>query len=859
MIHSTRPRDPSSEQTETVRPHERNAPRETFEAEPGTVRASALAASHERRQAAVGDLPGGQTCAKRTRKPARGGITPLHFSKRAKASLNLPQQHACTSHGVPAGITAGLTTLHGSALECEAFETLRGWRGELDTCAPGGMLARAICPPTIDGGTRLVYWMPEADEWSEPDEHGEVHRKAANTRREAATIIPDRSGINGRRPFVVRPLPRMAQLQRGFAAILRAVRAAAMRGDLRARDFDLPTYQLALPGIGSMAAPRGRVTCKGKDLSTFVVYVEGGIYLELSLRDGRVLLQAKAQHLWMFGASSEGWLHWWSMWGPLVHWWLQGVIVPARGLHDCGWNVSGVELCQDYVGLSWSREDLKDSRWVGGKESTFGHQREPGFVEEAKQRARVMDEPVYTFGGSAIIETWGVGSRKSPFSLCCYHKDQQLRATGVDGSKYAPVHEAHGWDGEADRTRVEMRITKQALVIERAAFDDVVADAGIPSELLERLDGLDMRDPMTLCDPVTLRAVWWYFGSKYRLCHQTYTASGRPEKSTRLPMDERWAAVVEAGSHMEPNAEWARMWRQDRAVQRRTFEARQRSAYLRQWRATMEIGAARGLSFGACIDQAPDLMGLSLERLTDEELSDLSDHHRRHGRALDLYHHEEKAEASAEYQTERTAAYANYAAIYETNIGPAATGPAKDGRHRLGMDPATWVALRREPSLARLALVRELDGRRLAPESVRPVGAAPPDAAGDDDCGGRPARTAAVRVRGRAPTQESEGRCCGVMDTERSNTGKCTLVFGLRFEASKAGGCCGFEGGDLRRSPRLRSSCAAQEERTPEYLFWVSMAAETPERMPTNTSPSGRSTMLPEPSGCWTASGLHYV
>jgi len=283
----------------------------------------------------------------------------------------------------------------------------------------------------------------------------------------------------------------------------------------------LPQVELDERTGGTRATIPAKVRVSGDRRQRIVLELHDCAYIRVNVESGAVSVQMKAKQLWLLGASRAV-----ERYVGLVSWWVTGEDPGLSGYRRLGWRTTSLEMCSDYVGLSFSRLDVPNI--IGFRKS-----------------AHITD-----VGDAESLQTINVGSRASRVSMCIYDKDRQLEEVrGGNDSTYRRVHERHGWKGE-DRRRVEFRLNTNALTF---TSDE---------------DEIDLRDPAVLCDEVARRRVWAILTSKRRLI-----LPGTDARRTRCQTDPRWEAV-EAAAGVELRGSY----RQDRQAQTDTWhESRKRA------------------------------------------------------------------------------------------------------------------------------------------------------------------------------------------------------------------------------------------------------------------------------------------
>lgn len=283
----------------------------------------------------------------------------------------------------------------------------------------------------------------------------------------------------------------------------------------------LPQVELDERTGGTRAAIPAKVRVSGDRRQRIVLELHDCAYIRVNVESGAVSVQMKAKQLWLLGASRAV-----ERYVGLVSWWVTGEDPGLSGYRRLGWRTTSLEMCSDYVGLSFLRLDVPNI--IGFRKS-----------------AHITD-----VGDAESLQTINVGSRASRVSMCIYDKDRQLEEVrGGNDSTYRRVHERNGWRGE-ERRRVEFRLNTNALTF---TSDE---------------DEIDLRDPAVLCNETARRRVWAILTAKRRLI-----LPGTDERRTRCKTDPRWLAV-EAAADIDLRGSY----RQDRQAQTDTWdEARKRA------------------------------------------------------------------------------------------------------------------------------------------------------------------------------------------------------------------------------------------------------------------------------------------
>ncbi len=291
------------------------------------------------------------------------------------------------------------------------------------------------------------------------------------------------------------------------------------------------------------------VTTSGSRKQYVTFYVTDRARISINVEAGTCKMQLKARELWALGYERAA-----ALWLARVGYMLTGQWCELATSHDFGWRTTGLEICSDFIGLPLYREDA--GRFVGAYKQGDTHKR------------------IDCFGGVGdSAETISIGSRNSDMQVVLYDKDKQLaQEKGGDDSIYRSTHEAHGWDGEAERTRVEYRLRGRGLQI-------VDRDTG---------EMWDFRDPATAAGTEALRYLWAYVSQKKRLVD--------PEGYEHLPVhrcptQDRWLQVARVADleHVD-----LRGLRQARVVQTDTYNERVKRAAAKASHALIQVAALAG-------------------------------------------------------------------------------------------------------------------------------------------------------------------------------------------------------------------------------------------------------------------------
>jgi hypothetical protein len=310
--------------------------------------------------------------------------------------------------------------------------------------------------------------------------------------------------------------------------------------DLGGRVLELPLPQVEIhPVTGETRTTIGlRVkSISGERRQCVSLMVEEQAYIRLNLETGRVSVQLKKYPLWLNRRDAiERWL-------GLVTFWCTGEVPSLAQLAAHGWRTTNLELCSDFIGLSFG--DVRAEDFIG-----------------CRRKEKVREQ------GNAEVETIALGSRSSRRSDCIYNKTKQIRARlHGDDSTYRQTWASHGYgDEEGDVWRVELRLT----------------DGGLCYRTPE--GEIDLRDPATLCDHHALGVVWASLYRQRRLIQPTAT------RRERSKIDPRWSAVIDA-AEVEPVE-----LEQDRTPQSARYVHRVRMAIRGVWAHGRQLQCLTGMS-----------------------------------------------------------------------------------------------------------------------------------------------------------------------------------------------------------------------------------------------------------------------
>lgn len=301
-------------------------------------------------------------------------------------------------------------------------------------------------------------------------------------------------------------------------------------------------------GLVSLPTPDGapchaRVIVGGVGRHVVTFHAIDRAWWRINLRTGETHAQLKAKSLWAEGyaATADLWLRRWTFHAT-------GRSLPDFDLGHAfrhGWRMTGLELCADFEGLGFYREDAP--HFLGARRNGDEGESLTVWGGEGSEHGDAGGgwEPF-----RPRVETINVGRRStSPLSLCIYDKARQIDAVkGGDASTYRAIWTDHGWEG-APVCRVELRFSGRALAVENTLTGEL----------------LDFRDPRTAADLESVDRLWRVATHKRRL-----VIAGTADRRDRCDVDPRWRVVMAVG------AEAPGKWRQLREVQKGTHAERVR-------------------------------------------------------------------------------------------------------------------------------------------------------------------------------------------------------------------------------------------------------------------------------------------
>lgn len=333
---------------------------------------------------------------------------------------------------------------------------------------------RAVCPLTIDGYTRLEVRVPTPSD-----------------------------GLEGRQ---------LSEEALGLIESLTGWEQPHDKGEALPMPFELSQGVLRGPVVADWEV-------SGKRNPEIRIHVHGAVHIRWNVERGRVNVQAKAPYLWWAGGGCTGWERWAMDWVVALHRFFFDETIELSEAHSRGWNVTGVEICKDLVGLrDWTMDDTEN--FLGGSKT-------------------------HVISSSGKVETLNVGLRAtSSVSLTLYNKTKCVEDKGEDASLYERVWRSHGWEGE-NVQRAELRLRDKAL---------------------KYAEGPNLRDPAVLCDESVINEVWCHEMKRKRLVVPVQSAK------RNCPTDPQWEPIME-GDHglvvvdLEQDrspAEGAHQWRTKR-------------------------------------------------------------------------------------------------------------------------------------------------------------------------------------------------------------------------------------------------------------------------------------------------------
>lgn len=347
------------------------------------------------------------------------------------------------------------------------------------------------------------------------------------------------------------------RLQKPVSDLLIRCRERVRTRDEAKRDRDVGGWveRLPMPQLSLWdQEPLAEVGVTGERRQILAFYIPDVVRIEFNLEGGAadgpfVRLEFKAKTLWDAHARKLV-----AFWIGAVDWMCGGSpalslrIDPELGrsdAHVAGWEVVNIELCSDFVGISWRRDDSEN--WVCPPRMRCGQHVKCYGIENTS------------------VETIEAGKRTSNVSWCLYWKTRQIEAVKHgDGSTYEAHWLAAGWKPGQEIARAELRICKRGLVVS----DDETGEV------------LNFRDPARLFDRDALGKLWAAHTRTHRI-----VVPGTATRQRRATVDERWE-LVQSATDVAPV-----VLRQDREPRRLSVEAAKSKAWRQMWQACMRYAS----------------------------------------------------------------------------------------------------------------------------------------------------------------------------------------------------------------------------------------------------------------------------
>lgn len=272
--------------------------------------------------------------------------------------------------------------------------------------------------------------------------------------------------------------------------------------------------QIRLPMLGRAAGVWADVAVQGERGQRVIAYVADCMRVELdtawSPRRGyaaRVTAEFKARLLHSRPdqrSTVTRWLRAASQW----------VLGSMRGELATRWLATNLEVCADFVGIAWTRDDARALVIPRGMLST-GDITTRSIGKANSERA-----------------TLAFGTRASPLSWCLYNKTAQIAdVKGGDESAYAHLWRLLGREPGEEVGRVELRAKGRALRWLDPATGDV----------------LSLETVADATDPQQLARLWSLLTQRCRVC-----VPGSATRRKRWRVDPRWTVVRAAGGVTMP-------------------------------------------------------------------------------------------------------------------------------------------------------------------------------------------------------------------------------------------------------------------------------------------------------------------
>jgi len=387
--------------------------------------------------------------------------------------------------------------------------------------------------------------------------------------------------VDGGTRFVIHLSDIFSPVPKWKAALL-ALETGALK-----QSIELPVSDALAP---LEAAPVADVVVSGAKRHILTFLVPDLAWFRFNTESRDLHLQLKAKGLWAHGAGATGYV-------LMAGYWLRELFRLFCGefrddVFRAGWKMTGLELCRDFVGVKFYRNDA--GHFVGAK--TNG--------DEGRELVRCWGAE------DQEVETINIGRRTSNLSLCIYDKLTQIDdVKNGDTSTYEAVWREMGWEHERIN-RVELRLSNRGLSWEDKESGEI----------------LDFSDPSTAAFQHNLDSLWQLACHKRRLVVPN-TATRRE----RCDTDERWKKVMKLGAGAMSGE-----WRQTRQVQKDTHRVRLENARRDGLRAVARYGALQGAIFGPagkpglCRELVTDM----LQGYSDEEIAEYQAKYHKQSAAL---------------------------------------------------------------------------------------------------------------------------------------------------------------------------------------------------------------------------------
>ena len=344
-------------------------------------------------------------------------------------------------------------------------------------------------------------------------------------------------------------------------------------------------------GLNVVQMPTGEhaeVTVSGTRRQMLSFHIWGHAFITVNVDEGDVRLQWKAHALWSQGDEQRPAL---AHWISVVHRWVTGEPIELEHAHAAGWTMTGLEICADFLGIRWRREDVEG---FIGRYSRQTH-------DEVK--TKTGDALTVFTGCEGDVHTINIGSRKSNLSWCLYDKTGQIERAkdGANLPTYVSTWRLYGYVDPTLACDAEHRV---ALVEHEVARAELRLTArGLSFELADGTP-LNLRDPNE-CSELNIRMAWSHATHKCRLVDRATST-----RAERCGWDDRWVLVHEAAAlSLIGDAKQSREVMEDAHAEKVRRSSRQAATALRR------LAALHGVAVGS-----PDALGL-LARLADHYAS----------------------------------------------------------------------------------------------------------------------------------------------------------------------------------------------------------------------------------------------